>query len=315
MEISLVVPLFKSEGNIFELVNRIKSLSKKIEFKRLETIFVIDGSPDNTFYELKKNLTNSSFPFKILLLRKNFGSFSAIKAGFTECSTKYVLVMSADLQESESTQIRLIEEINRNKKDFIYGNRIYREDKRGEKFFPFIFWKFFSRYVMKGFPEKGIDIFTCTSQLAQEVLQITEKRTSLVGQLFWMSGKIDKVDYVREKPFTIQKSSWTLSKKINYLFDSFFSFSVLPVKFFSILSLLGLVTSVLFSFLLLINWARGLIVVPGYTALALLILLTFFFQLMSLSILGTYLLRTYDNTKGRPDFSIVRVIKSNYKDE
>lgn len=315
MEISVIVPLYKSEKNIPHLINRLESINKKIEFNFFEVIFVIDGSPDNTFSELKRALNHINFSHKILILRRNYGSFSAIKAGFTESTYANILVMSADLQESENTQLQLIAEINKNQFDFIYGNRISRKDKGFEKFFSLIFWRFFSKFVLEGFPKKGIDIFACTTQLAREILEISEKRTSLVGQLFWQSGNIGKVDYVRQKPFTSQRSSWTLAKKVNYLLDSFFSFSALPIKIFSILSTVGLAMSAIVSLTILVNWSRGLITVPGYTALALLILLTFFFQLLSLSFLGSYLLRTYDNTKGRPDFAVIKIIKSNYKDD
>ena len=50
----------------------------------------------------------------------------------------------------------------------------------------------------------------------------------------------------------------------------------------------------------LASWALGMITVPGYTPLVLLLLLLSSLLLMCLGIVGSYVWRTYENSKARP---------------
>ena len=74
----------------------------------------------------------------------------------------------------------------------------------------------------------------------------------------------------------------------------------------SMIGLLGILLSFLLGIIVLLARLSGGIEVPGYTATALLIM--FFGGLNSLGIglIGEYVWRTFENTKGRPNFLIAR---------
>ena len=57
---SLIIPVYNSENNLNSVIKRINDLYEELS-KDLEIIFVIDGSPDNS-YGMLKNLD----PFHIL---------------------------------------------------------------------------------------------------------------------------------------------------------------------------------------------------------------------------------------------------------
>ena len=50
----------------------------------IEAVFVVDGSPDNTYALLKLRLHEMPFASQLVALSRNFGSFAAIRAGLTE---------------------------------------------------------------------------------------------------------------------------------------------------------------------------------------------------------------------------------------
>ena len=94
---SLIIPVYKNEKNIPALLNTIEELNRKIF--SLEVVFVVDGSPDNSAALLKGMLQGSTLTAQLVVLSRNFGSFSAIRTGLQTARGQYFAVMAADLQE------------------------------------------------------------------------------------------------------------------------------------------------------------------------------------------------------------------------
>jgi polyisoprenyl-phosphate glycosyltransferase len=63
---------------------------------------------------------------------------------------------------------------------------------------------------------------------------------------------------------------------------------------------IGIVGAMTGAIVVLVAWLNSAIPVPGYTALMLVILLSTGAILLSLGIVGMYVWRAYENTKGRP---------------
>jgi hypothetical protein len=70
----------------------------------------------------------------------------------------------------------------------------------------------------------------------------------------------------------------------------------------------GISMSVASAAVVLIAWASGAIMVRGYTPLLLAVLFAFSTTLLSLGIVGGYVWRIFENTKGRP-MHLVRSIE------
>jgi len=95
---SLIIPIYKNEESIRELLKTIGKLNIKLDGK-LEAVFVIDGSPDQSFTILNELLPQQKFTSQLILLSRNFGSFTAVRAGLAEGRGPFFAVMAADLQE------------------------------------------------------------------------------------------------------------------------------------------------------------------------------------------------------------------------
>ncbi|MGH8596789.1 MAG: hypothetical protein ACREXT_09045, partial [Gammaproteobacteria bacterium] len=100
------------------------------------------------------------------------------------------------------------------------------------------------------------------------------------------------------------QSAWGFRRRLRYLMDSTFAFSDLPVRLMSLIGVCGISLSLILGAIVLTARLAGKIDVPGYTATALMIM--FFGGLNSLGIglLGEYLWRTFENTKGRPSYLV-----------
>lgn len=300
--ISLVIPVYRNEDNIPPLLDALETLHQHLD-GRLELVFVVDGSPDNSAILLKHLLPTATFRSQLLLLSRNFGSFAAIQAGLRAGRGQYFAVMAADLQEPPSLIIEFNRILASGNADITVGLRTKRDDGVLAGAASGIFWSLYRRLVIREIPPGGVDVFGCTAQVRDLIVELRENNSSLVGLLFWAGFRRENVPYVRAKR-EIGTSAWTFSKKFRYLSNSIFSFTDLPIRALTLIGTLGLVSSTLLALLTLIAKLTGAIEVPGYAATVLIV--TFFGGLncLGLGVVGNYVWRSFENTKGRPPYIV-----------
>ena len=79
---SLVVPVYGNAGTVDALVETVSHLARSVD-GRLETIFVIDGSPDDSRERLLAALQGTDLDARLVDHSRNFGSFAAIRTGMS----------------------------------------------------------------------------------------------------------------------------------------------------------------------------------------------------------------------------------------
>ncbi|MGV3625170.1 MAG: glycosyltransferase family 2 protein [Archangium sp.] len=295
---SLVIPVYKNEGSLPELMDECASLHRDLNGE-LEVVFVVDGSPDACFAWLRENLPKQPFASQLSLHSRNFGSFAAIRTGFEVARGQLLAVMAADLQEPICVARAFFEKLNAGTADVAVGFRESREDPPLSRLASTIFWSAYRRWVQPEIPPGGVDVFGCTRQVRDHLLSLEERNSSLVGQLFWVGFRRELVPYAR-RARKHGTSAWSLGKKIRYLFDSLYAFSDLPIRGLKWLGGVSAMTGLVVGAVVLTAWFLGDITVPGYTPTVLAV--TFFGGLnaFGLGLVGEYVWRTFENTKGRP---------------
>lgn len=297
-DFSLIIPVYLNEENIPDLLDAISSLEKKLN-GTLEIVFVVDGSPDRSYILLAEALSSYPIASQLLSLSRNFGSFAAIRIGIEVARGKNIAVMAADLQEPPELVLSFFDILQRDEADVVFGMRTGREDSFFYRWSSEIFWAFYRRFVIPDIPRGGIDIFACNQHVRDAVLQISEPNSSLIAQLIWVGFRRRFVPYVRRKREK-GKSAWKLGRRFRYMLDSLFSFTDLPVMLLLWIGGAGMVISTLLGLVVLFARLTHNIEVPGYTPIVLVQLFFFSLLLLSQGIIGSYLWRTFENTKKRP---------------
>jgi glycosyltransferase involved in cell wall biosynthesis len=301
---SVVVPVYKNYDSLPQVVERLEWLSARLDAP-LEAVFVVDGSPDRSAERLRELLGASSLPSQLIGHSRNFGSFAAIRTGFLAAKGEFIAAMAADLQEPIELVQSFFEKLATRQWDVAIGIREARSDPGASKAASRIYWSLYRRWVQSEMPVGGVDIFATTWKVARNFATLRESNSSLVGLLFWLGYRRVDVPYVRAAR-EHGVSAWTVGKKLSYLLDSVFSFSSLPISIILTVGLLGSIASLVTAVVVFISWLAGTIQVPGYSALMLVLLFATGSILFALGIVGTYVWRTFENTKGRPS-SIVMV--------
>lgn len=298
MLITLVVPVYRNAECISSLMLAVEKLHHHFNGE-LETIFVVDGSPDQSFELLHDALPQQKFRSKLVLLSKNFGSFSAIRVGLQIGTGDYFVSMAADLQEPLELIIDMATELRKNETDIVLGVRSSREDPLLSRIPAQLFWGFYRKFIIPEVPPGGVDTFGCNRIFRDHLLQLDEHRSSLIGQIFWLGFKRKLISYHRKKR-EHGKSAWTFRRKVNYLLDSVFAFTDLPIRLLIRVGGIGMFFSGLLGLIIIFSKMFSEIEVPGYATTLLTIIFMGALNLFGLGIIGSYSWRTYENTKQRP---------------
>jgi glycosyltransferase involved in cell wall biosynthesis len=296
---SVVVPVYRNEATLPALVERLAGLAAELDGP-LEVVFVVDGSPDGSLVLLLSLLSEqAAFSSQLIALSRNFGSFSAIRAGLAAAEGELVAVMAADLQEPVSLVRDFFDGLKGGQYDVAVGTRSSRSDPGSSARASRLFWSLYRRLVQPEIPKGGVDVFAGTRQVAGELVRMDESHTSLVGLVYWLGFRRLEVPYDR-LPRPEGQSAWSFRRKMRYLLDSIFSFTDLPITFIIALGALGVLVSTVAGIAVLVAWASNQIDVAGYTPLILAVFFMTSLIIIALGIVGSYVWRTYENSKGRP---------------
>ncbi|AIB16680.1 glycosyl transferase (plasmid) [Azospirillum argentinense] len=297
---SLIIPVYKNEGSIPELIIEIDRLNQNLDYQ-LEAVFVVDGSPDNSYGELSSRLAQAAFRSTVICLSRNFGSFAAIRTGLAAATGPLFAVMAADLQEPPELVRDMFLTLRDEEVDVALGVRASREDPGLSTLFSSLFWAVYCRFIQHEMPRGGVDMFGCNQKVRDCLLALEESNSTLVGLLLWVGFKRREIPYHR-RARKVGKSGWTFRRKFRYMTDSMFAFSSLPIITLNVFGFLGVVASVLIGGVILLFWALGLIDVSGYTPIMLSIMFFGALNIFGLGLLGSYIWRAFENTKRRPNY-------------
>jgi glycosyltransferase involved in cell wall biosynthesis len=292
---SLVIPVYGNSESIEPLIREIEGIEAQVDGE-LETIFVIDGSPDDSRERLIMALRGGRLKARVVDHSRNFGSFAAIRTGMSLARGRHIAVMAADLQEPPGLVVEFLRRLGSGEVDVLAGERRSRDD-RGDGASK-LYWNLYRRFILREIPVGGVDVFACTADVRDVVCSLESVHTSLVAQLFWVGFRRELVPYDR-RPST-SPSGWTMRRKIRYLSDSVFAFTDLPVRALWLIGLAGLTLGLLVGAAVIIARASGAISVPGYTATVLVIVFFGSLNMIGLGIIGSYVWRAYETVKGRP---------------
>ncbi|MEA1867472.1 MAG: glycosyltransferase family 2 protein [Thermodesulfobacteriota bacterium] len=300
--ISVILSSYNEERNIPLLYERLSSVASEMPEYDFEFMFVDDCSNDKT-PDILAHLRKADHRVVIIRFARNCGSHAADSAGLHFCRGNVAIIMAADLQDPPEVIIPgTIEQWGKGYK-VVWG---VREKRKGESFIT-IFLSRVYYYLMNLLtdikqPPTGADVFLLDRVVIDAFKQSPEKHSSNMMLIAWLGFSQTSITYVKEARHA-GHSKWTISKKIKLSLDSLISFSYVPLKFMSLMGVISAFLGLLYGGVVLINAFRGN-PVQGWSSLMIVILVLGGFQMSMMGMLGEYLWRTYDESRGRPRYVI-----------
>ena len=303
--LSIVFSFRNEEGNLKELVERVHTCLDKITNWNYEAIFVNDDSTDNSekiLLELQKK-----YPIRIINMSRNFGVDPCVLAGFRNAKGDAIIYLHSDLQDPPEI---IPELIKKHEEGFEIVHTVRTKRKGEGKFRMFLtkiaYWIINSLSDIN-LPTQAGDYKLISKKALNEILKQREFRPYVRGLSVWVGFKQNFVYYERE-PRGEGKSKMPLfsAPVINDYILGITSYSLKPLY-------LGIIFgffAILISFLLII-YALYLkfsnLAIPGSTSI--IIAISFFsgILLFTLGVIGIYLARIFEQTKGRDQYIIKNI--------
>jgi len=305
--ISIVIPIFNEEQTILELYHSLFSVLTKLDYA-YEIIFVDDGSYDNSF-NILSDLTKKDSHIKIIKFSRNFGQQSAYAAGIAHVSGKAAILMDGDLEDPPELlpdMIRLWKEGNK----VVYTIKTSRREGFITRILFNLFYKILKFTAGESLPY-GAGIFSLIDREVVDILNsMPEKNKYLSGLRAYAGFKQTGIEFKSKKRY-FGKSTLAFGGHLRLALNAIFSFSYVPLRIVTFLGILfgvfGFITSIL---IILHRIIKGSIV-AGWASTICIVLILGAVQLISLGIVGEYILRIFDTVKQRPEYVIEN--KINFK--
>ncbi len=301
MKLSIIIPIYYNEDNIYPLYADIKEkVIEKIDYE-YEIIMVNDGSKDKS-WEVMQELAAKDENIRTLSLSRNFGSHAAILCGLSHCTGDCAVVKAADLQEPTELILQMVDSWKQGN-NVVLAVRSGREEAKSQTFFANLYYNMVRKTALPNMPKGGFDVYLLDRKVITVLENLDEKNSALTGQILWSGFKTDIVYYTRLAR-EIGTSKWTLKKKVRLVMDTLFSFSSLPITAVLGVGVGSFAVACIWAIVVLVAKLTGYIDVSGWTTLFIFNLFSFGITMMTLGILGEYLWRTFDASRNRPPYIV-----------
>ena len=299
VELSVIVPVYGCRDCIGALYERLVVVLAACTAS-FEIVLIDDCAPDDAWAVLR-SLERRDPRVRPYRLSRNFGQHAAITAGLEQCRGRWAVVMDCDLQDPPEEIPRLLEAA-RSGFDVVLARR--REKKHSmfrraaaRAFFRVV--NFFNKTQLEGdygsfslLSRKVIDAFGAVRDRDRHYLFI----------LNWLGFRSTDIEYDHGSRFS-GRSSYTLRALLKHAFYGIFFQTTILLRWIVYLGFWVSVAGVLLATWFVYQYFAH-DVYPGYTSLAVLILLIGGFIISSTGIAGLYVGKIFEQVKGRPLYVI-----------
>lgn len=303
--IAIIMPCYNEELVLNETAKQLSTLIENLihdqKINRQSFMFFVDdGSTDTTWDKVHElHLKNSRI--KGLKLSRNVGHQNALMAGLDSVYEKVDCVISidADLQDDISVIESMVEQFNKGF-EVVYGVRRKREaDTFLKKNTALTFYKLMS-YFGVDMVYNHADFRLLSKNVIRHLNSFKEVNLFLRAIIPLIGFKSTNVFYDRKERYA-GVSKYSVRKMISFALDGITSFSVIPLRYITIIGIIIFITSCIISI-----WAFTLAIlnisIPGWASTVLPIYFIGGIQLLSIGIIGEYLGKIYKEVKARPRY-------------
>jgi glycosyltransferase involved in cell wall biosynthesis len=305
MLISLVIPVFNEAEMLQLMLARLRAALASLNW---EVIFVDDGSTDGSLDIIRCAALNDD-RVKAIGFSRNFGHQTAVTAGLDFAEGDAVVVMDADLQDPPELIPRMVELFEQGY-DVVSPKRVVRE---GETLFKrwtaALFYRAMARMVDRRLRADVGDFRLFSRRAVFAIRSFREQHRFMRGLVAWLGLKEAILPFERHAR-EAGKTKYSLWKMVRFAWTAVSSFSALPLRLSVaagiLVSLAGL--AYLLRVLYLAFWTHAL--VPGWASIVVLQCIFSGMILLALGVIGDYVARNYEESKGRPLYVLTSAVNT-----
>lgn len=304
--LSIVIPVYNGARTIERLVNELAALRIA---GGLEVVLVNDGSADDSWEVIQRISARASMPVTAIDLARNFGEHNAVMAGYAAAKGSFVINIDDDFQNPPSEVVKLYEYAKSHPGlDVVYT----RYEQKHHSLFRNLGSRFndaVARFMIDKPKGLYLSSFRCINRfLRDRVLEYTGPYPYIDGLILENTRRIGRLT-VQHSPRTEGASGYTLRKLVRHWLMMFVNFSVMPLRISSVIGgLFSLVGFGLAVYAIIEHFLRH--TPQGWASIVSVVLVFAGIQLLTLGLIGEYLGRLYLMQRGKPQYAVRTILKS-----
>lgn len=306
MELSIVVPVYRSATCLPELARRVRDAVSR-RFESYELILVNDDSPDDSWDVIVRLTREHDFVVGVNL-RRNAGQDNAIMAGLGVAYGDVIVIMDDDLQHDPDDIPLLYEEIQKGH-DVVYARFEHKEQA---------IWKnlgsWFNDWVATVTIGKPRDVYmspfkALRREVVEEVVRYEGPYPYVDGLIFSVTSKFAQIPATHHRRFA-GTSNFNLVKSVAVWLKVATGFSVIPLRFAMLIGAVMSLASLVLGLYYVVETVMFGHEPAGYPSVIVSVLFIGGVQLIGLGAVGEYVGRIFITQNRRPQFTVKEVLRN-----
>ncbi len=299
--ISCVIPAYNEADNIPHFIPALAKNLTELGV-RYEIIVVDDGSKDHTLAALQPLL--AQYPLKVFALSRNFGKEAAISAGLDQVSGNVTLLIDADFQHPISA-ISTMLDLWRSGYDMVYGIRDRKTEGAIKQLLTRKFYWLMNKASSIDIPADAGDFRLMDQRVVEALRNLPERTLYMKGMYAWVGFRSIGVHFTEAERHA-GESNFNWKRLTGLALTGLTAFSDLPLRICVFLGAFIAFMALAYGIFITCDALIDGTTLPGWTTLAAGMMLLGGIQLLFIGVLGEYIARIYNETKGRPKYIIAR---------
>lgn len=263
-----------------------------------ESIFIDDGSTDNTLDKIK-NLAANNTNIRYTSFSRNFGHEAASSCGFKMVEGRAAVLIDADLQDPPEVIPQLYDKWKEGY-EVVYGRRSSRRDETTvKKLSSFLFYRILRIFSNVPIPTDVGDFRLVDRKVVNLFNALPERNRFVRGMFSWIGFKQTAVEYERSARIA-GKTKYNYFKLTLLSIDALVSFSLVPLRICIAFGLIIMVLSFCITIVIALQRLVWDLNIPGYALMTSGMFFLGGVQLIFLGVLGEYIGKIYKQVQGRP---------------
>ncbi len=303
--VDVIVPLYNEEETLPVLWRRLADVAARCPRWQWRFIFVNDGSRDGSA-SLLDTLAEEHPHCTVIHFSRNFGHQMAVTAGLDQSSGDIACIIDADLQDPPEVLLEMIEAIESGY-NVAYGQRTQRV---GESAFKILtakwFYRLLSLMTSVDIPVDTGDFRAMDRTVVHAVRSMRERHRFIRGMVAWVGFRSKAIHYAREARH-LGETKYPFRKMLRFAMDALYSFSDVPLRVAGYAGAIAASCGFLGISYILVQAVVFSNYLPGVSSVLFAVLALGGVQLLCMGVLGQYLGRLFDQSKGRPLYIIAGI--------
>lgn len=299
--VTILLPAYNEEAS-FPIIDRCMSqvLKENTDYD-WEFLFVNDGSKDNTLQQMIRFHQRDPH-YNFIDLSRNYGKEVAMMAGFDYARGDALIIMDADMQHPVGVIPEMLKYWEEGYDD-VYAQRKTSKETWFKRKSSQWYYKILQSLTRVPIQQNTGDFRLLDRSCIDAIKQMRETERNTKGMYSWIGFRKKGIWY-EQKEREAGETKWSFMSLLGLAVNGIMSYTIAPLRLSMLFGLLVSFVAFIYLIYILITTLIFGDPVAGYPTIMVTMLFLGGIQLLSLGIIGEYLGKVFNETKGRPGYFI-----------